>query len=189
MHYQDIVYDVQRANPTRSSVGIRRRLLKILEELGETSEAYLSRTAPGNYKNKSWEDYREESVDTLIVLLDVALTDLPNNSFPPPALLPNHLKLAASVKVNSYEELEDRKFLIAGAVAAANEHCTNGNLMGFYGSIARGVSAAAELVYAHIPGENMTALDERVYSVVTKKLDKWTRRMAVNNEDIVGILA
>jgi len=68
---------VQTANPTRSFNNFARRLGKIVEELGETWEAYLNITSSHNGKGKSTEDLREELTDTLIVVLDCLLTPLP----------------------------------------------------------------------------------------------------------------
>lgn len=48
-----------------------RRLIKLIEEMGEVSEAFLNITSSNNLKNKSWEDVREELVDCFIVGLDI----------------------------------------------------------------------------------------------------------------------
>lgn len=48
-----------------------RRLIKLMEEMGEVSEAFLNITSLNNSKNKSWEDVREELVDCFIVGLDI----------------------------------------------------------------------------------------------------------------------
>jgi hypothetical protein len=67
---------VTQANPERSTANLRRRLHKLLEELGELSEAYLSVTDTTiSTKNKTWLDVREEAVDVLIVAIDIAVTD------------------------------------------------------------------------------------------------------------------
>lgn len=65
------------ANPDRHHKTMDRRLLKLGEELGETSEAYLNVTSAMNAKNKTWDDVREEAIDTAIVAIDIALTPLP----------------------------------------------------------------------------------------------------------------
>src|ERR1700722_12797574 len=71
-----IVDAVEQANPQRSLATLPRRLHKLLEELGEVSEAYLNATSINNGKGKTWADVREEAVDVLIVALDIALTDM-----------------------------------------------------------------------------------------------------------------
>lgn len=73
---QYIVDAVEKANPQRTVANINRRLIKMLEELGEVSEAYLNSTSTNNLKGKTWNDVKEEAVDTLIVAIDIALTDI-----------------------------------------------------------------------------------------------------------------
>lgn len=76
------VFDtIQNANPDRHYNNLARRLLKIGEEYGETSEAYLNVTSSNNSKKKKWKDVREELVDTIIVAIDCALTPFPGNLF------------------------------------------------------------------------------------------------------------
>lgn len=73
----NILNMVYEANLTRSHANLNRRLIKILEEVGEVSEAYLNSTTSGvNGKNKTWDDVREEVADVLIVSYDIALTPL-----------------------------------------------------------------------------------------------------------------
>lgn len=177
-HHHQIVEDIRKANPFRSPDSVRRRLLKILEEVGEASEAYLSRTGIGNYKNKSWDDYREESVDTLIVLVDVALTDFDCN-FPAGALLSNHLLDAIQTSLTNHSDLENRKFEVVHAVAHADQCLQRHDFMRFHGAMARGIRAAAEMVYARYGDAELSTekLDEVVYEVITRKLAKWTARM------------
>ena len=64
------------ANPTRCKTNLDRRLIKMLEELGELASAFLSVTSMENAKNKTWADVQEEAVDVLIVGTDIALTPL-----------------------------------------------------------------------------------------------------------------
>ncbi len=67
----DAIYET---NPDRSIAASRRRFMKLVEELGEVSEAWLNATSEANAKNKSWDDVHEESVDCLLVAIDIALT-------------------------------------------------------------------------------------------------------------------
>ncbi len=73
-----IIADIEAANPGRDYGTLPRRILKIGEEVGEISGAFLGVTSEGNYKGKTMADVREEAVDALIVAIDVALTALPN---------------------------------------------------------------------------------------------------------------
>lgn len=66
------------ANPDRNVGNIERRLIKIGEELGEASEAYLvASTTNKTRKKKTYKDVREELMDISIVALDCALTRFP----------------------------------------------------------------------------------------------------------------
>ena len=53
---------------------LHRKLMKTMEEVGELSEALMGVTSKTNYKNKTWEDVLEESVDVVLMGLDIALT-------------------------------------------------------------------------------------------------------------------
>lgn len=69
---------VQNASKTRAWATTWRAIMKLFEEVGEMSEAYLGSTSQtGNYKNKTPADVREEAVDTAILALHIALTPLP----------------------------------------------------------------------------------------------------------------
>jgi hypothetical protein len=72
----DLISSICNANPDRGEFNIHRRIIKLAEELGEVSEAYLNVTSVNNGKNKTWDDVREEFADVLIVAVDVALTPL-----------------------------------------------------------------------------------------------------------------
>ena len=172
----ELVEMVRLANPDRHIDNIMRRLLKVLEELGETSEACLSVSSPHNYKNKSWTDYREESCDTLIVLIDIALTPMTN--FPAAYLIPPALATATEHHVESLEMLYHEKFKIAGAVASAASHYSNNEMMGMLGALVRGIDAASNMCFARIPeDDNREIIEQRVLAIFEKKLDKWNASM------------
>ncbi len=65
---------VEDANPSRSMETLMRRHVKLLEEAGETSGAWLSLTQPGDYKKIVPADLFEELVDLAIIALDLAMT-------------------------------------------------------------------------------------------------------------------
>lgn len=77
---KNIVDAVKKANPDRSFLTFERRQLKLLEEIGEVSEAYLNVTNSSNNKNKKWDDVFEEATDCLIVAIDIYLTLNPKYS-------------------------------------------------------------------------------------------------------------
>lgn len=71
---------VRAANRGRFHSNLHRRTTKLIEELGELSQAWLNVTSSSNSKQKTWNDVREEIADCLIVALDIAWTPLPNES-------------------------------------------------------------------------------------------------------------
>lgn len=180
MYRTQIIKDIRESNPERSADTLSRRLMKILEELGETSEAFLSRTSANNYKKKTWDDYREEAVDTLIVMLDVGLTTYPGGGYPAGSMLDLHLAEGRSNRAEGFAEMENAKFEIARAVCSAQfflqppkKHDDTPREAGFIGAISRGVRAAASLCYAKIPGDSDLNLEQRVFDLVQLKLAKW----------------
>ena len=74
----DIITKVHGANRDRRMEIFARRMLKLGEEYGEASQAYLSVSSEKNGKNKSWEDVREELVDVLVVTLDLLCHEMPD---------------------------------------------------------------------------------------------------------------
>lgn len=70
----DIIY---KANPRRRIDNLERRMLKIGEELGEAISAFLNVTSELNSKGSSWEDLREELLDTMIIAIDCLYTPMP----------------------------------------------------------------------------------------------------------------
>jgi NTP pyrophosphatase (non-canonical NTP hydrolase) len=65
---------IRDANPNRSIANLNRRILKLIEEYGEATQAYLNVTSPANAKNKTWADVREELTDCFIVAVDIGWT-------------------------------------------------------------------------------------------------------------------
>lgn len=71
-----IIELVAKANPGRQKDNLNRRIHKLLEEVGEVSEAWLNATSATNHKKKTWKDVEEEAADVLIVAIDIALTPI-----------------------------------------------------------------------------------------------------------------
>jgi NTP pyrophosphatase (non-canonical NTP hydrolase) len=71
---ETIVNQIADANTARNYYNLDRRMLKLIEELGELSEAFLECTSLHNHKQKGWVDVKEEAADVLIVAVDIALT-------------------------------------------------------------------------------------------------------------------
>ena len=76
------VYDakVEKNKENLGSSRLMRRVVKLSEEVGEVAEAALGVTADEgeNYKEKTYDDLREEVVDTVIVGLDLILSIFPD---------------------------------------------------------------------------------------------------------------
>ncbi len=71
----NLIYEV--GIPGRKIDNLVRRLGKLMEEVGELSEAILSVTSENNGKNKIWNDICIEAIDVLIMAADIALTKPP----------------------------------------------------------------------------------------------------------------
>lgn len=167
---EQIIKMVEDVNPNRSPNNVSRRLLKILEELGESAEAYLGVTSTHNYKNKSWDDLREEAVDTLIVLVDVALTDtrLPNATY----LIAPAITTASVHKnpVDVYRML----CRVAGAVANTALHISEEDDIGALGAIIKGIEAISRIAFQN-------SSHDAVLEVIERKLNKWKKNMTIHN--------
>ncbi len=71
----NLIKEIQKTGDEfRSSDNLHRKMMKTMEEVGELSEALMGVTSKTNYKNKTWEDVLEESVDVVLMGLDIALT-------------------------------------------------------------------------------------------------------------------
>ena len=71
-------YDLIRdANIERQDIEFNRRILKMMEELGELSEAYLNASSKHNYKSKTYKDVREELADLMLMVVDMCATRMP----------------------------------------------------------------------------------------------------------------
>ena len=75
----DFIHRIHKINPARSRKNLARRVIKLSEETGETAEAYLYVTTENSKKDMTWDDIREEALDTAIVGLDIALTRFPTD--------------------------------------------------------------------------------------------------------------
>lgn len=73
-----LVQKILEANPRRKAKNLDRRIMKHGEEYGEVVQAYLAVTSKNNLKQKTWDDVREELIDTLILNLDILLTEMPD---------------------------------------------------------------------------------------------------------------
>lgn len=103
----NLVYEV--GKPGRRIDNLVRRLAKLMEEVGELSEAMLSVTSKNNGKKKIWNDVSIEAIDVLIMAADIALT------IPPDCTLTDeewrlHLRHALTRKLRKWsEQLDENK--------------------------------------------------------------------------------
>jgi hypothetical protein len=74
--YEQFIDKIRQANLERSKTTLTRRLVKVMEELGEASEAHLNVTSDHNSKNMTVDDVTEELLDMVIVGVDCLLTPL-----------------------------------------------------------------------------------------------------------------
>lgn len=173
----ELVAIVEKVNPHRSASNLNRRLLKITEELGETSEAYLSVSSPHNYKKKSWLDFREESIDVLIVLIDVALTKV-NNVEPP---YPVIFQRPGVWSHNEHDEITYAMFEIGAKVSASYVAFDSGDIKAFHRAISGAIQFATNLCLTLIPedGGDFAHIKMNVRELFEKKIDKWNRSLRV----------
>ncbi len=173
----ELVAIVENVNPHRSVSNLNRRLLKITEELGETSEAYLSVSSPHNYKNKSWNDFREESIDVLIVLIDVALTSI--NKVEP--LYPVVYLRPGVWTHNEHDEIAYAIFEIGAKVSAAYVALDSGDIKTFHRAIEGAIQFATNLCFTLIPEDkgDFGLIKENVRNMFDKKIDKWNRSLRI----------
>ncbi len=173
MDFNYIVSLIDEANKTRNETSITRRLLKVKEEIGEISEAYLGISGNNNYKNKTIDDLYEECVDTIIVLIDTAITPCPDCSYTASALIPIFFNDAYYNKepINTEESI----FNMSKNVIGAYEYISKKNYMSFHGSMSRAIQIATKLAYSLKPHEKF---DE----VLKMKLQKWYNTKPVEHK-------
>lgn len=164
---EQIITMVQDTNPYRTPNNLSRRLIKVLEELGEAAEAYLGATSSHNYKDKSWDDLREEAVDSLIVLVDVALTD---TKFPNPSYLIAPAITTASQNKNAVD-VTKMLYRIAGSVSSTAMHLSEEDDIGAMGALIKGIESASRIAF-------MNTGPDVVLELVEQKLNKWKANMA-----------
>jgi len=173
----DAVYD---ANPTRNVSNVNRRIIKLGEEYGEASEAYLNVTSAGNGKGKTWADVREELADVLIVALDVVLTPMSDDENL--SDIQTELDHEITIMATDDVDLETRMLRLQdyiGRLAGARRHP---DVLGRQRRIAiYTVLNAFEAALHPTPDQEdlkPSNVAEALYAEIIRKLAKWT-----NNRD------
>lgn len=100
---------IQLANPGRDFASMGRRLLKVVEEIGESSEAYLNITSNFNGKGKTSADLREEMVDALIVIVDCLFTKLPGEENMSTEEIEDEIVRITAVKLQKWADNKKRQ--------------------------------------------------------------------------------
>lgn len=175
----DIISKVKDANPTRNLGNIQRRCMKLIEEAGETAEAFLGITSSiQNAKGKTWDDVREETADMLIVAIDIALTI--SETFPTYYVEkehPFHISNAMMMKYLADFMLEYQYTGMEGW-ARLYKDCTDV------------IQAAVELSHFDWPDQKHLSVEEKDTNLrieIDRKLAKWASnraKMAVVTDDV-----
>jgi NTP pyrophosphatase (non-canonical NTP hydrolase) len=105
---KDIIRAVQAVNRERHHSSLNRRIIKVMEELGEVSEAYLNVTSATNGKGKTWDDVREELADLAITALDTALTPMPDREDQDEDKIRADLELEVERKLQKWADFKRR---------------------------------------------------------------------------------
>ena len=174
-----IVDAVEKANPQRTVTNLNRRTHKMLEELGETSEAYLNATSMNNLKKKSWKDVQEEAIDALIVAIDIALTNLTVGIDAKAGLL--HLAEHVGLKEKDYDLIIRNIVKDLGAFMTNYDTDTKiATTDGIY------LVKDSFVLVVHV-FSNAVDLDAEIISEIDRKLAKWmTSRNKVTEIDPEG---
>jgi hypothetical protein len=146
--------------------------LKLLEEIGEFTQAYLAVTSQANDRRKSWADVREELADCLIVALDIAWTVFPTEDYttlftPGETVTPQKL-----LPFGVYDI-----FFIGTELSSFGQHINNGAYMLARINITRVVDRLGYMVLTHMPDQDDWDLDDvsdQLIEEVERKLAKWT---------------
>ena len=99
----NLVGVIQKLNPNRDMNNLPRRVIKLSEETGEASEAFLYAPISNNRKNITWDDFREEAIDAAIIGIDLALTKLPIDEDKTPEEIHQEVMDVFEKKLNKWE--------------------------------------------------------------------------------------
>lgn len=170
---------VQAANAGRDPTNLERRCDKLIEELGEVSEAYLNVTSDSNRKAKTWDDVREELVDCLIVALDIYWTLLPGETevVPPKPKVEQKVSfIHAGVKIGYHLGLYLYSLDLGHSMARFEAK--------------RLISVVADRAWTRLPDQlemSQEDFEAQLQAEVERKLEKWAAKraaMAVDTDDV-----
>lgn len=164
-----MVLRIEEVGHRRCHTNIRRRLLKVAEEIGEVSEAILGVTCDLNYKNKTREDILEEAIDILIVLIDIVLTRIPGSTIEPSRFVRDATSGLAPTPI-SFDQFDEVVFSIMREVSDAARAFKRHDDLSFYGSVMNCVGRVFTLVYSPDFGN-----ENAVFDIFVEKMGKWQR--------------
>jgi CheY-like chemotaxis protein len=166
-----LIERIRNANPDRQTATLKRRISKLLEEVGELSEAWLNVTSTTNGKGKAWEDVREEAADCLIVAVDIHLTGL--NGTP--------ADITHDVRLGIPDDFQNLKLLLAQQAAMAGVAIVTGDFRQAAFYAAQAATNAIDICLTPLPDQPDATLDDlasALDAMVTRKLAKWTSSRA-----------
>jgi NTP pyrophosphatase (non-canonical NTP hydrolase) len=177
MIFTDIADLVKQTNPERHASTLGRRCIKLLEELGEVSEAWLNVTSPTNGKGKSWDDVREEMADCLIVALDIVMTPIDNiedfsvsetfDSFPLEQLGKDEIEeLLLSIGQNASDFYASARDGYHDASSIARDFVENAYFLCFLDS-------------ADQPNYTIKQKEDQLLVEIKRKIEKWETKRAL----------
>lgn len=141
-----------------------RRIIKLMEELGEVSEAFLNVTSPNNRKNKSWNDVREELVDSFIVAIDIHVLKTKVLS------LDNHVDLIQVI--SSYDEKDFESSFIQ-INSFINRLVTNTCSDKTMNDLINVLANLALIRFPDIDAETDEQIKQRFDDMFISKINKW----------------
>lgn len=174
----------------RPQSGLKRRMFKCGEELGEVTEAHLAITSGNNYKNLTIADVREEAVDVLIVAIDVFFTWRMNQPIRGEAgfeaicqeLLPEFQPMQQGIcdKSTAFEYYLARCYSAHGRMFDALTSSWNSPVLTShpFDEPFKLVTQAGNLAWTRIPGDDELTDEEHLVLVcaeIDRKLSKWER--------------
>lgn len=166
-----LVDEISTIGVNRSEANVPRRLLKVIEELGELAEAVLNVTCSVNYKKKTPADIREEAIDCMIVLLDCAMTEIYGTKHSTRALLPH--TIAAGYEASIPIEWMEREIISsASAVSRAMLAYDSKNDMAYYGALAAAIRSVSKICFSPMDIDRVS-VTPLVLSICERKLAKW----------------
>jgi NTP pyrophosphatase (non-canonical NTP hydrolase) len=179
----DIISAINEANPGRNRATLHRRIMKLGEEYGEVSEAYLNVTSPHNGKGMSWDDVREEFADLLIVAVDVSLTplDVPG-AFTTDQMVENlRREIAQTIDYDDLDALMlEIMYRLGGLSSAftsfkANPETGYSQFQRYTRYFVSITASATQMAMPDQKGHSVEALQENLASEISRKLAKWKR--------------